>query len=157
MTTLIKRNANGQAPATTFSGLVDQLFQDNLGRFFDDQNWGLTGGAARRHVPVNIRDNGNAWLLDVIAPGFDKADFKLQMANGLLTISAEHKEEKQEDKAERSWIRREYRHEAFTRSFSLDDTIDTDHVEAKYNNGVLQLTLPKKAEAQPISRSIEIQ
>ncbi|HWB28282.1 MAG TPA: Hsp20/alpha crystallin family protein [Chitinophagaceae bacterium] len=155
MTTIMKRNVNGQAPATTFGGLVDQLFQDNLGRFFDDSFWGFNGSLSRNQVPVNIRDNGNAWELNVIAPGLDKNDFKVQLTDGLLTVSAEHKEEKQEGKGD--WVRREYRHQAFSRSFTLDDTVDGEKVEAKYTNGVLQLTLPKKPAAQKATKAIEIQ
>jgi len=157
MTTIMKRNGNGHAPATTFGGIVDQLFQDNLGRFFDDNFWGFNGNTSRVQVPVNIRDNGTAWQVDVIAPGLSREDFKVQLNNGLLTISAEHKEEKAGGQDGNGWVRREYSHKAFSRSFSLDDTVDGDHVEAKYNNGVLQLILPKKAEAKQASKSIQVQ
>jgi len=157
MTTLMKRNGNGYAPATTFGGIVDQFFQDNLGHFFDDNFWGFNDDVNRRQVPVNIRDNVNAWQVDVIAPGFSKEDFKLQVANGLLTVAAEHREEKQEGRENDGWLRREYRQEAFSRSFSLDDTVDSDHVEAKYHNGILQLALPKKPESRQASKPIQVQ
>jgi len=157
MTTIMKRNVNGHAPATTFGGLVDQLFQDNLGRFFDDNFWGFNGNVSHNQVPVNIRDNGTAWQVDVIAPGLKKDDFKVQLNNGLLTISAAHTEEKQEGRDRNGWIRREYSHKAFSRSFSLDDTVDSEHLEAKYTDGVLQLTLPKKPAAQQAAREIQVQ
>ena len=159
MTTIMKRNVNGHEPATTFGGLVDQLFQDNLDRFFDDNFWGSNGNVSRTQMPVNIRDNGTAWQVDVIAPGLKKDDFKLRLNNGLLTISAEHTQEKQEgrDGNGNGWVRREYSHKAFSRSFSLDDTVDSEHVEAKYTDGVLQLTLPKKPTAQQATRAIQVQ
>lgn len=157
MTTIMKRNGNGHAPATTFGGIVDQLFQDNLGRFFDDNFWGFNGNVSHSQVPVNICDNGTAWQVDVIAPGLSREDFSVQLNNGLLTVSAAHKEEKQEGREGNGWLRREYSHKAFSRSFTLDDTVDSEHVEAKYENGVLQLTLPKKPAAQQAAKAIQVQ
>jgi len=65
MTTLIKRNSNGRAPQTTFSGLVDQFFQDNPSRFFDDYFWGFSCNINRSPVPVNIRENDTNSIVQV--------------------------------------------------------------------------------------------
>jgi HSP20 family protein len=154
-TNIIKRkNGNEDMPAT-FSGLVDQIFQDNLGRFFNDESWGFTGLTHNTPMPVNIRENGNAFEMELVVPGISKENLKLDAGDGMLTVSFEQKEEnKQEDQ---NWLRKEYRTRSFTRSFKLDDKIDTDNITAKYNDGILYLTLPKKEEAQRVSKTIDIQ
>lgn len=154
MTTLMKRNVNGHAPATTFGGLVDQLFQDNLGRFFDDNFWGFNGNVSRSQVPVNILETDKAWELQFIAPGVKKEDFKVQVNDGLLTVSFEQKEENNNNEG---WVRREFRHQSFSRSFSLQDTVDGENIGARYDNGILYLTVPKKEPVQKNSRQIQIQ
>ncbi len=94
--------------------------------------------------PVNIRETDDAYQLEVIAPGMDKADFKIKTEGELLTISAEKKEEKKEEKDKS--IRTEYSYRSFNRSFTLNEDIDPENVQAKYNDGVLHLTLAKKEE-----------
>lgn len=155
MTTLMKRNGNGHAPQATFGGLVDQLFQDNVSRFFDDNFWGFSGNVSRSQVPVNIRENDKAYELQLMAPGVKKEDFKVQVADGLLTVSFEHKEDNSNNSE--GWLRREYRHQSFSRSFSLEDTVDGENIGARYDNGILYLTIPKKEPAQKNSREIQIQ
>jgi len=154
-TNIIKRkNGNENMPAT-FSGLVDQIFQDNLGRFFSDESWGFTGLTHNTAVPVNIRETGNAYEMELVVPGISKENLKLNLGDGMLTVSFEQKEEnKQEDQ---NWLRNEYRTRSFTRSFKLDDKIDAENITAKHNEGILYLTLPKKAEAQKVSKTIDIQ
>ncbi len=94
--------------------------------------------------PVNIRETDEAYQLEVIAPGMDKANFKIKTEGDMLTISAEKKEEKKEEKDKS--IRTEYSFRSFNRSFTLNEDIDSENVQAKYNGGVLYLTLPKKEE-----------
>ena len=74
----------------------------------------------------------------------------------MLTVSFEHKEENNQENENEGWLKREYRHQSFSRSFSLDDTIDANKISAKYQDGVLHLSLPKKEGAQKISKNIEI-
>jgi HSP20 family protein len=77
------------------------------------------------------------------------------MENGLLTISYEQKEETQ--KEDYKTVRREFKYSSFKRSFTLSDKIDPEHIEGKYEEGILKVYLPKKAEAQAVSRQIAIQ
>lgn len=105
--------------------------------------------------PVNITETENAYLLEVKAPGFDKSDFKVNLDGSLLTISTEKKEDKKEETAK--FIRREFNFKSFKRSFTLDEKIDGEKIDAKYENGILKLELPKKAVAKPDSRQIAIQ
>jgi len=94
--------------------------------------------------PVNIRETEDAFELEVVAPGMEKEDFKIKTEGDLLTISAEKEEEKKGEKDKH--ILNEYSYRSFHRSFTLNEDIDQEKVEAKYSDGVLFLTLPKKEE-----------
>lgn len=156
-TNIIKRN-NGTStlPERRISSWVDQLFQDNLNRFFNDDFWGFNGINQQVSVPVNLRETDRSYEMSVVAPGLRKNDFKLNVTNDLLTISYEQKEEQSNGNKEEGWLRNEYRMQSFTRSFSLDDTVDVNKISASYDNGILHLTLPKKESAQRVSKTIEI-
>ncbi len=104
--------------------------------------------------PVNITDNAESYLVELLVPGYSKADFKVKLAENILTVSAE---QKQAEAVEGSKIvRREFSLKAFKRSFTLDDKMDTENISAKYENGLLQLTLPKKEEVKPQAKDISI-
>jgi HSP20 family protein len=105
--------------------------------------------------PVNIHENENAYELELNVPGRNKEDFKLTVENGMLTVSFEKKEE---NKVEgQKTLRREFSYQSFTRSFNLDENINADNIQAKYENGILSLTLPKKEQAKPAKKEISIQ
>ena len=80
--------------------------------------------------------------IELAAPGFDKKDFKVETDNGMLTISSEKEKEEKEDTE--NYRRREFSFSSFRRSFQLPENSIQDKIEAKYENGVLKLTLPKK-------------
>lgn len=116
----------------------------------------LSGGFS--HFRTDIIDRGDKFLLQAELPGFDKKDIKIDINENYLTISAEHSEEKEEKQENNTnFIRRERRFGSFSRSFDISD-IDTPNIKASYNNGLLNLELPKTSPkpAQP-SRHIEIQ
>ena len=104
---------------------------------------------------VNVRENEDGFQLEVAAPGFDKEAFKVEVDNGLLSITAGHKEDKETNKA--GYTRREFRYGNFKRSFTLPESADETAISATYTNGVLNVVLPKKEEAKPApARTIEI-
>ena len=103
---------------------------------------------------TDIRDEGDKFVLEAELPGFKKEDIKLDLKDGVLTISAQHSEESEEKK--NSYIRRERRYGSFSRSFDVSG-IQEDHITAAYNNGVLALTLPKAQPVVPAARQIDIQ
>jgi HSP20 family protein len=154
MTNIIKKD---NAQPATFGSVVDRLFQNNLNRLFDDDFFGFNGIASRESVPVNIRETEKTFELEVIAPGLRKEDFQLHLAGDLLTISFQQQQRKEEEGKNHSWLRQEYKKTAFSRSFSLDDTVDTTKATARYQDGVLHLSLPKKETAQKLSRTIAVQ
>lgn len=104
---------------------------------------------------VNIFETPDAYHLEVIAPGRNKEDLNVTVENGLLTISFAKKEEaKQEDY---KVVRREFSFQSFKRSFNVDENIQTENIQAKYENGLLKLLLPKKVELKQEAKSISIQ
>lgn len=152
MSNIIKRE-NGHQPAT-FGTVVDQIFQNKMNRFFDDEFWGLNS-VNRYQVPVNIRETEKGYSLELAAPGLKKQDFQLSLAADMLTVSYKHSEENKNEKT--GWIAREYKTNEFSRSFTFDDSIDSTKIVARYEDGLLKLDLPKKENAQHLSRTINIQ
>lgn len=105
---------------------------------------------------VNIVEEGDRFLVEMAAPGLTKEDFKIDLDHRVLTISNETKVNEQDQKVKYS--RREFNFNSFKRAFNLPDTVDTDSIKAEYEQGILQVILPKREEAKqkPI-RSIAIQ
>ena len=104
---------------------------------------------------TNIHETPEAYHLELNAPGRTKEDFKIQVEQGLLTVSFDKKEESARSEDYKT-IRREFEFRSFKRSFSVDDKINVDGIEAKYENGVLKLLLPKKEESKQSVKQINI-
>lgn len=103
-------------------------------------------GDSSATVPaINIIETGENFRVEVAAPGYTKSDFKLQVTNDVLTISAD-KTMQQTTEGE-NYVMREHRFAAFSRSFKLDPTIDSKKISASYQDGILYITLGKKDEA----------
>ena len=155
MTTTIAKRQNGN-PSVSFGNVVDNLFQNSLRRFFDDNFWETEMPMAKGNVPVNVKETEQQYEMDVIAPGCRKEDFSVNIEDTLLTISFNHKEDKREQDQKAGWVRNEYLQHSFSRTFTLDDSVDVNKINAAYIDGILRLTLPKNEKAQKLSRSIEI-
>lgn len=119
-----------------------------LDRVIDSE---LSTAVGRDHtstIPlVNIKEDENGFALEVAAPGLDKGDFKLDVKEGVLYVSAEKKTEN-EDKKD-NYRRKEFSYTSFKRAFTLPRSVDGEKIEANYNHGVLNIAIPKKAEAKP--------
>ena len=136
----------------TFNSLFEDLFQNLPGSIAGEEwNGPVTNGV----VPVNIRETAEAFILDIIAPGLEKSDFKVNIEKNLLTVSAEKKSEVKNETEK--MIRKEFSFRSFSRSFKLNDTIDTSNINAKYEQGVLNINLPKKEEVKLSPTEINIQ
>ena len=108
-------------------------------------NGGLWGRLA--NIPaVNITEQKNAYQVALAAPGLKKEDFKIDVEGNMLTISSE-KEESKEEK-DKKFNRREYSYSSFSRSFNLPEEINKEQIEAKYEDGVLKISLPRKEEVK---------
>jgi HSP20 family protein len=138
---------------------IDAGFNNLLNDFFNtwpvyDRKEGQTKWTGS--VPVNIRETENAYQLELVAPGFDRNDFKVSVENNQLTIEGK-KEQKSDEQKNEKWIRNEYRFQSFKRSFTLDEQIESTGIEAKYENGVLVLNLPRKVEVKTSAKEISVQ
>ena len=158
MNNIIKRDSD-RNPAT-FGSVVDQIFQNNLDKFFDEDFWapGYRGSLRRSGtVPVNMKETDKSYEMEIVAPGLQKEDFHLKLEGDTLTVSFENGMEQNQENKDEGWFRQEYMKQSFSRSFSLDDTVDAGKIVARYENGILHLQLPKKEHAQKLSREINIQ
>ena len=148
--TIVKRNGNLQ-------GHVPNLFDDFFNR--DIFNWCLSNYSdTNTTIPaVNIKETTDNYEVEVAAPGMTKNDFNVQLEGNILTISSEKQSSKEHNEDVR-YTTREFSYQSFSRTFTLQkDVVDTERIRAVYENGVLQLTIPKKEEARHKgARRIEI-
>jgi HSP20 family protein len=139
---LIKRNSN-----LIFPSLLDEIFKPDWNGGI--QNFNTTIPA------VNIKESETDFKLELFAPGLKKEDFNIEIDQQTLSISSEKQTEFEENKEQYS--RKEFSFTSFKRTFNLPETVNFDAIEANYENGILNLTLPKKEEALPKpKRMIEI-
>ena len=118
---------------TTFSNLIDRFFNESLSR---------QGGSAYSFVPkVDIVENEKSFELQMAVPGMNKEEFKIDLNDNLLTVSGERKFTK--DKKENNFHSIETQYGSFSRSFELPENVDSSKINAKYENGILEITLPK--------------
>lgn len=114
-----------------------------LSDFFDDDRFFNTPWLGGRSMPaVNVKETEKAYEVELAAPGYDKKDFNISIDNGLLTVSAERREEK--EKKEDNYTRREFGFTSFSRAFNLPMNTNEEDVQAKYEDGILKLTISKK-------------
>ncbi len=131
-------------------------FRSMMEDFWNTENWFRTPLFNGENLPaVNIKENDKNFEIEVAAPGFEKKDFKVDIAEGVLTISAESKNEIKEDKE--NYTRREFSFSSFTRSFTLPETAKQENITAKYENGLLRLTLQKSKKPELQRKQVAIQ
>ena len=105
---------------------------------------------------VNVKEKEGGFEIEMSAPGLKKEDFNVELTNSVLTISCEKKEEDETKDEDEKYTRREFSYQSFSRSFNLPDTVDYEKIDAKYEDGILTLSVPKKEEVAPSSKRIEI-
>ena len=138
----------GMIPFERHENNMFDLF-DNFERSFFGNSNSLTA------FRTDIRDEGDKFVLEAELPGFSKEDIQLNVKDGILTITAQHNESNDEKDKKGNYIRRERRYGSFTRSFDVSG-IQEHAITAAYNNGVLELDLPKAQPEVPVARQIEI-
>ena len=145
----------GTQALSRLSERMPTVFED----FFKPWNeWFDNGGLLGRamNIPaVNITEQKNDYLVSLAAPGMKKEDFKIDVDGNMLTISSE-KEETKEEK-EKKFTRKEYNYSSFSRSFTLPDEVNKEKIDAKYEDGVLKISLPRKEEVKkPTAKQIAV-
>lgn len=138
----------GRTPAPApFFDAFDNFFDGNVPSLF-------RSGNAPNRPAINIVENDDAFRVDIAAPGLLKENFEVKVENEMLIISATQ-ESKTEEKGK--FTRREFNFMGFERSFVLPDFVDAGAISASYENGVLSVSLPKKAEAKALpAKTIKI-
>ena len=138
---IVKRNGN---------------LQNNFPKFFDDLinrdifNWGLSNFSdTNTTIPaVNIKETPENYEVEVAVPGMEKKDFKVVLEGNTLTISSEKTTSNELNEAAK-YRSREFSYESFSRTFTLQkEVVDTENIQAKYDQGVLHLLIPKKEQAK---------
>lgn len=142
--TLVKKNSNNLFPS-----LFDNFFSRDL-MDWNNSNFSVTNTTL---PAVNVREDDQAYSIEVAAPGMNKKDFNISLNNNQLNISSEIKKETESN--DEKYSRKEFSYQSFHRSFQLPiDLIDGDHIFAKYEEGILYIKLPKKAKTQVKSSRI---
>ncbi len=120
-----------------------------LSDFFETDKWlspeKLFKGFHASLPAANVSETEKEYKVELAIPGFKKEEVKVNLENEVLTISAENKTEKEEKT--KKFTRKEFSYGSFTRSFRLPKAADREGIEAKYENGLLKLDIPKKEEA----------
>jgi HSP20 family protein len=130
----------------TVNGLMEDIFFNGVNKVNEE--------TALFQVPVNILETDAGYDLHVVAPGLKKEDFKISIDKNLLTIGFEQKEESKEENKEGKWLRSEYRMRSFKRNFTMNEKVDVAKVSARYSDGILVVSLPKKETVE--SSTLEI-
>ena len=139
MRTLVKAQCG--APAG------NRLFFDDL---FGKEFFHLNPDSFIKNAPaVNVKEDEKQFSLEVAAPGLQKENFKVEVINGVLVVSAETKTEKNETDENVKYTRKEFGYHSFKRSFSLDEErVDAENIVAKYEAGILNVHIPKKVKTE---------
>ena len=139
--TRVKGNGS---PLNPLAMLFDDFFNRDL---FDWSNSNFSNTNTTMPA-VNIKETGENYEVEVAAPGMSKNDFKVELNGNVLTISSERTNEDKEKDNER-YARKEFSYQSFQRTFTLQkDVVDINKIQAKYENGLLHLLIPKKEEAK---------
>lgn len=129
-------------PVTSIPLLFEDFFKP-LNNWFD---YSSPVGKMNTVPSVNIVENPSDFKVSLAVPGMAKEDFKIDVEEDMITISAQKEENKEE--VDEKFTRREYNFSSFSRSFTMPENVKQDAIEASYVDGVLQLVLPKKEEAK---------
>ena len=139
--TLAKRNGH-------LINSLPTLFDDFFTKDLFDWGSGNFSNSGTTLPAVNVKENAENFIVEMAAPGMKKEDFKVELNNNVLTISSEQKHEHEEKDNER-YTRKEFSYQSFQRSFQLSrEAVDAENIQAKYENGVLHLLIPKREEVK---------
>lgn len=139
--------AKKSALLPSMNSLVEDFFTKDL---FDwtNKNFATVGSTL---PSVNIKETEKEIKIDLAAPGLKKEDFEVHLRNHVLSISAEHQEEKEEKNKDNDFMRKEFNYKSFCRSFNLPDSANDDKIDATYKDGILRIVVGKKQTDSPKS------
>lgn len=134
-------NTNSDTNFSNLPNWFEEIFNRELPTVFSSNfNDGIT-------LPkVNIKETPDTYLIEIAAPGLKKSDFMINLDNNALTISTENNQEN--EVKDEKFTRKEFGYSSFRRTFNLPDGVNADHINATYEEGILNIQLPKKEEAK---------
>lgn len=142
------RHLNTYNPFREMEEMEKSFFENPFGAFF--------GNSDLAEFKTDVTDEGDHYLLEADLPGFDKKDIQLDISGDVLTVKAErHSKFEEKDKQDKI-VRVERSYGSYSRQFDVSG-INTDEIKAKYENGVLELKLPKREEIKPETKRLEIE
>jgi HSP20 family protein len=150
MLNLLKRNRNTRTNSSAKSLVEDgfdlpALFDDFVSRDLFAPAFGTTGVTT---PAVNIIETPDEFYLEMAAPGMKKSDFKIEVENDVLTVSYDHEDNREGERKNWKYRTHEFNYHSFSRSFSLAETVEAEKIKAKYDNGILNVVIPKKEESK---------
>ena len=148
MKNLVRTNGNS---FSSMPSLLNDLFMDD---WFDSstRNWRSAGATL---PSVNVKETNDDFIIEVAAPGMNRDSFKVELDNNILSISSELESKNEASGKNDQYTRREFSYQSFQRSFSLPEhKVQGEKISAKYKDGILYVTVPKKDEAKvkPVRR-----
>ena len=145
-------------PSIFGENLFDDFFSDPFGMMVSQGRDPLYGKHAKNLMKTDVRETEGTYELDVDLPGFTKDEVNVELKNGYLTIQASKGLDKDESDKKGKYIRQERYAGACSRSFYVGEDVEAGEVAAKFENGILQLSIPKKEHKQlPKNSIIQIQ
>lgn len=142
MKNLVRSNGNSfsSIPSLLNDFFTDDWFNSSLA------NWRTAGATL---PAANVKETNDDFIIEVAAPGMKRDDFRVELDNNVLTISSEIEESREEKDKNDKYTRREFSYQSFQRSFSLPESkVEGGKISAKYTDGILHVTVPKKEEAK---------
>jgi len=137
--TLVRLNNREYLPGRRAYKGMDDMFNWFMNEMPDH-------GTCNNYPSSNIRESDDDFSIEMLVPGLKKEDIKIQLENGVLNVS--HEELDSEHDENDRYVSREFRARGFSRKFKLSDRLSSEKIEAKYDNGILNIIIPKKEEAK---------
>lgn len=136
----------------SFDHILDNMFGNCYPRLAKDL--GVDFFEKSAYPKCNIISLSDSVVIEAAVPGFQKEDIKLEIKDNVLSLSATKSSDQTDN--DQTYVRREIKRSGFSRSFILDDSVDVAHIEASHSNGMLTLTIPRKAIQESNSKFIDI-
>jgi HSP20 family protein len=140
MKTLARTTNRNNGLQSSWYRPLDRFFRNDFLNLWDDEPDTIPS--------INITEEKNAFKIEMAAPGLKKEDFNIDIDRNVLTISSQKESERKEGDGREGYSRREYNYTSFSRSLSLPENTDSSKIAAKYTDGILTVSIPKKEDAQ---------
>ncbi|SRR5258706_15890570 len=133
----------------SFFPTIPSLFEDVFTRDWFDSSLATLSTSGATLPDANVMETNDEFKIEVAAPGMKRDDFKVELDNNVLTISSQREDSREEKDEKGNYTHREFSYQSFRRSFSMpENKVDGEKISARYADGILYVTVPKKEEAK---------